>query len=103
MPPEAGQTSKTNYTTVKSPIRSISFIGLGLIGMSLLRAIKHSPLALENKILFQGFDPNFTDCDRESVETLGLDRFTADKTILCPSLTAACTHFWDQMARARPL
>ena len=67
---------------MKSPIRSISFIGLGLIGMSLLRAIKHSPLALENKILFQGFDPNFTDCDRESVETLGLDRFTADKTIL---------------------
>ena len=67
---------------MKSPIRSISFIGLGLIGMSLLRAIKHSPLALENDILFQGFDPNFTDCDRESVETLGLDRFTADKRTL---------------------
>ena len=67
---------------MKSPIRSISFIGLGLIGMSLLRAIKHSPLALESAILFQGFDPNFTDCDRESVATLGLDRFTADKKIL---------------------
>ena len=82
MPPEAGQTSKTNYTTVKSPIRSISFIGLGLIGMSLLRAIKRSPLALESNSLFQGFDPNFTDCDRQCVETLGLDRFTADKRTL---------------------
>ena len=67
---------------MKSPIRSISFIGLGLIGMSLLRAIKRSPLALESNILFQGFDPNFTDSDRQCVETLGLDRFTADKNIL---------------------
>ncbi len=67
---------------MKSPVRSISFIGLGLIGMSLLRALKRSPLALENSILFQGFDPNFTDSDRESVETLGLDRFTADKQTL---------------------
>ena len=31
--------------------------------MSLLRAIKRSPLALESNILFQGFDPNFTDSD----------------------------------------
>ncbi len=67
---------------MKSPIRSISFIGLGLIGMSLLRAIKCSPLALESNILFQGFDPNFTDGDRQCVETLGLDRFTDDKAIL---------------------
>ncbi len=67
---------------MKSPVRSISFIGLGLIGMSLLRALKRSPLALENAILFQGFDPNFTESDRESVETLGLDRFTADKQTL---------------------
>jgi prephenate dehydrogenase len=67
---------------VKSPIGSISFIGLGLIGMSLLQAIKRSPLALESNILFQGFDPNFTDCDRQCVEKLGLDRFTSDKTIL---------------------
>jgi prephenate dehydrogenase len=67
---------------VKSPIRSISFIGLGLIGMSLLRAMKRSPLALESAILFQGFDPNFTASDRESVEKLGLDLFTSDKTTL---------------------
>ncbi len=67
---------------MKSPIRSISFIGLGLIGMSLLRALKRSPLALQSTILFQGFDPSFTDGDRESVEKLGLDHFTADKTAL---------------------
>jgi prephenate dehydrogenase len=67
---------------VKSPIRSISFIGLGLIGMSLLRALKRSPLARESMILFQGFDPNFTDSDRKCVETLGLDQFTADKKTL---------------------
>ena len=67
---------------MKSPVRSISFIGLGLIGMSLLRALKRSPLALESAIIFQGFDPNFTDGDCESVEKLGLDRFTADKNIL---------------------
>lgn len=68
--------------SVESPIRSISFIGLGLLGMSLLQAIKHSPLALESDILFQGFDPNFTDDDRESVESLGVDRFTDDKKTL---------------------
>lgn len=68
--------------SVESPIRSISFIGLGLLGMSLLQAIKHSPLALESDILFQGFDPNFTDGDRESVESLGVDRFTDDKKAL---------------------
>ena len=67
---------------MKSPVRSISFIGLGLIGMSLLRALKRSPLALESAIIFQGFDPNFTDGDRESVKKLGLDRFTADKNVL---------------------
>lgn len=68
--------------SVESPIRSISFIGLGLLGMSLLQAIKHSPLALESDILFQGFDPNFTEGDCESVESLGVDRFTDDKKAL---------------------
>ena len=67
---------------MKSPIRSISFIGLGLIGMSLLRAMKRSPLALESAILFQGFDPNFTASDRESVEKLGVDLCTSDISTL---------------------
>jgi prephenate dehydrogenase len=82
MLPEAGQTNKTKFMSVESPIRSISFIGLGLIGMSLLRAIKRSPLAIENRILFQGFDPNFTDSDRQYVEAVGLDRFTDNKKSL---------------------
>jgi prephenate dehydrogenase len=64
---------------VEPPIRSISFIGLGLIGMSLLRAIKGSPLAREHSILFQGFDPNFTESDRCDVKGLGLDSFIEDK------------------------
>ncbi|MEI7695706.1 MAG: prephenate dehydrogenase/arogenate dehydrogenase family protein [Chlorobium sp.] len=67
---------------VESPIRSISFIGLGLIGMSLLRAIKSSPLAGEHLILFQGFDPNFTESDRCRVKELGLDLFIEDKKTL---------------------
>ncbi|MEI6756234.1 MAG: prephenate dehydrogenase [Chlorobium sp.] len=66
----------------QQPIRSISFIGLGLIGMSLMRAIKHSQLARESNIIFQGFDPNFTDSDRRCAEELGLDRFIGDNTIL---------------------
>jgi len=82
MPPEAGQTSKTNGMTEQPPIRTIAFIGLGLIGMSLLRAIKLSPLSRESKIFFQGFDPCFTDSDRTTVEALGLDRFTAEKSLL---------------------
>ena len=64
------------------PIRSISFIGLGLIGMSLLRAMKHSPLARESGTVFQGYDPCFTPQDRELASELGLDRFIDDKTLL---------------------
>ncbi|MEI8032458.1 MAG: prephenate dehydrogenase [Chlorobiaceae bacterium] len=66
----------------EAPIRSISFIGLGLIGMSLLRAMKRAPLAVESNIFFQGFDPNFTPEDRECVKALGLDRFEDDKALL---------------------
>ena len=64
------------------PISSISFVGLGLIGMSLLRAIKRSPLAIENHILLQGFDSNFTDSDRQRVTELGLEQFIEDKKTL---------------------
>jgi prephenate dehydrogenase len=65
--------------TKHPPIKSISFIGLGLIGMSLLRAIKCSPLAIESDILFQGFDPHFTDSDRKRIIEFGLDLFIEDK------------------------
>ena len=62
-----------------SPIKSISFIGLGLIGMSLLRAIKRSPLAIEHNIVLQGFDPNFSESDQQQVKELGLDHFVDEK------------------------
>ncbi len=68
--------------TEHPPISSISFVGLGLIGMSLLRAIKRSPLAIENHILLQGFDSNFTDSDRQRVTELGLEQFIEDKKTL---------------------
>ncbi len=68
--------------TEHPPISSISFVGLGLIGMSLLRAIKRSPLAIENHILLQGFDSNFTDSDRQRVTELGLEQFIEDKKML---------------------
>ncbi len=50
--------------------------------MSLLRAIKRSPLAIENHILLQGFDSNFTDSDRQRVTELGLEQFIEDKKML---------------------
>ena len=68
--------------TEHPPISSISFVGLGLIGMSLLRAIKRSPLAIENHILLQGFDSNFTDSDQQRVTELGLEQFIEDKKML---------------------
>ena len=67
---------------MESPIKSISFIGLGLIGMSLLRAMKCSTFARESAIFFQGFDPNFTENDQRCVEKMGLDRFIDNKAIL---------------------
>ena len=68
--------------TEHPPISSISFVGLGLIGMSLLRAIKRSPLAIENHILLQGFDSHFTDSERQRVTELGLEQFIEDKKML---------------------
>jgi prephenate dehydrogenase len=68
--------------TEQTPIRSISFIGLGLIGMSLLRALKRSSLAEKSGIVFQGYDPGFSPQDCSCVHELGLDRFIDDKTQL---------------------
>lgn len=62
-----------------TPHRTISFIGLGLIGMSLLQAMKHSPFARECPISCIGFDPNLDEADRCCVQQLGLDCFTDDK------------------------
>jgi prephenate dehydrogenase len=63
----------------KPSIESISFIGLGLIGMSLLRALRSTPIAVEAGIIFSGFDPSFTEADIEEAGMLGLDRFVEDR------------------------
>lgn len=60
-------------------ISSISIIGLGLIGASVLRALKKSPLAEKQHILFSGYDPSFNEEDIEHIKKLGLDRFETDK------------------------
>ncbi|MCG8343216.1 MAG: prephenate dehydrogenase [Chlorobiales bacterium] len=66
----------------KPCISSISIIGLGLIGASVLRALKKSPLAEKQRILFKGYDPSFSQKDIEHVKELGLDRFETDKAQL---------------------
>ena len=60
-------------------INSISIIGLGLIGASVLRALKKSPLAAKQRILFKGYDPSFSEKDIKHIQQLGLDRFEPDK------------------------
>ena len=64
-------------------ISSISIIGLGLIGASVLRALKKSPLAAKQRILFKGYDPSFSEKDIKHIQQLGLDRFEPDKKKLC--------------------
>lgn len=63
-------------------INSISIIGLGLIGASVLRALKKSPVASKQRILFKGYDPSFDDQDIDHIKELGLDRFETDKKSL---------------------
>ncbi len=63
-------------------ISRISIIGLGLIGASMLQALKRSPLAAEQKIVFKGFDPGFSSHDISRIKEMGLDSFEPDKTIL---------------------
>lgn len=62
----------------KTRIGSISIIGLGLIGASVLRALKKSPLAIKQHILFKGYDSSFSDRDIERIKELGLDSFETD-------------------------
>ncbi len=65
-----------------SCIRTISIVGLGLIGASVLRALKKSPLAAEQGIVFKGYDPSFTREDIDQLEAIGLDRFETRKEAL---------------------
>lgn len=61
-----------------APIASISFIGLGLIGMSLLQAIRRTPQGASGRLELRGFDPAFGEEDRQAAAALGLDRFTEE-------------------------
>jgi len=61
------------------PIRTVSFIGLGLIGMSLLKALKASVPPESSPPIVTGCDPSFSECDRKAVLSLGLDRFTDNR------------------------
>lgn len=65
--------------TVTPPVTSVTVVGLGLIGMSLLRAMKAAPAAVEAGVRFIGFDPGFSEADREEALRLGLDRFVPDR------------------------
>jgi len=65
-----------------SPFKSIAIVGLGLIGMSLVRAIKQSPLANEYGIELHGFDPYLSAEEQQFVLAHGLDRFIDDKKTL---------------------
>jgi prephenate dehydrogenase len=64
-------------------IRTISFVGLGLIGASLLQALKQASVATGRTILFQGYDPGL---DAEDILCIsneyGLDRFEPEPTKL---------------------
>lgn len=60
-------------------IESITFVGLGLIGASLLQAIRRAAAAAGRTIKTIGFDPCFNTLDIEAIQRLcGLDRFEPD-------------------------
>ncbi|MEC9486011.1 MAG: prephenate dehydrogenase/arogenate dehydrogenase family protein [Prosthecochloris sp.] len=60
-------------------IQRIAIVGLGLIGASLLQALKQSPIARSRAIRFQGYDPAFDRDDIGRITQLGLDRFEEDQ------------------------
>ena len=60
-------------------IHTISFVGLGLIGASLMQALKRAAATTGRKIEMIGFDPGFSDEDIAAITgEFGLDRFEAD-------------------------
>lgn len=63
-------------------IRTISFVGLGLIGTSLLRAFAQSRQEGKNAVSFKGYDPSLGEQEREELLGLGLDCFETDRAAL---------------------
>ena len=62
----------------ETAIGSISIVGLGLIGASVLRAFRKSTRADGRSILFKGYDPAFGPEDIDRIGKLGIDRFETD-------------------------
>ncbi len=63
-------------------IKTISFIGLGLIGTSLLRAFRLSQPVAGKPLFMKGYDPSFNETDKKDILDCGLDLFTTDKKTL---------------------
>ncbi len=60
-------------------LQSIAIIGLGLIGASLLRALKSLPAERSSSLYIKGYDPGIPQDEREELLHLGLDRFEERK------------------------
>jgi len=82
---------------MRQGIHTISFIGLGLIGTSLMQALKHAGEATGRSIEMVGFDPGFNEKDIAAITSdFGLDRFetdpaqlyAADLIVLCAPVLA---------------
>jgi prephenate dehydrogenase len=82
---------------MQQSIHTISFVGLGLIGASLMQALKRAAEATGRKIEMIGFDPGFSDEDIAAITgEFGLDRFEtdpaklydADLVVLCAPVNA---------------
>lgn len=63
-------------------IRTIAFIGLGLIGASLMRAFRQSAPEVHGMLFLKGYDPFFGEEERKAVLDCGLDRFETDRKAL---------------------
>jgi prephenate dehydrogenase len=64
---------------MRQGIHTISFVGLGLIGASLMQALKRAAGATGRKIEMIGYDPCFSDEDIAAITgECGLDRFEPD-------------------------
>ncbi len=77
---------------MREDIHTISFVGLGLMGASLMQALKRAAAATGRTIEMIGFDPGFSDDDVTAITGgLGLNRFerdperlySADLVVLC--------------------
>ncbi|ACF13594.1 Prephenate dehydrogenase [Chloroherpeton thalassium ATCC 35110] len=67
----------------KEQIKSISIIGLGLIGTSLARAWQAAFEAEGRKLFISGYDNNFANKDKKEILNYGLNRFESDFQYLC--------------------